>query len=359
MKKLLYVILIASMLLLTACSAAPEPVAEPAAEEAAATEEVAAAEEAAASEETAAEAAPVEGELAAPIAYEATKALEGGREAVTFPIDEMITHQSFDEYCEAPYLTKLVEEGKLPPVEERLPAEPVVYKNSFFSDGPGQYGGIFRGVWAVPLEGWNFNAGVILGWFGIEAIVQEEPIATGPMFLTQEVNPIPRLAKSWEWSEDGLTLTMHLVEGIKWSDGVPFTSEDIMFLWEDNIQDPNVVTWTSADYWSIDGQPIQLAALDDFTLEWTFPTPFPTRWLYNMTNNQFSPGPAHPQAVPPQVWRHGLPELQGCALPQYAACRRLGTVGAGGIQDRRIPGLPPQPVLLHGGRERLPVALPG
>ena len=51
---------------------------------------------------------------------------------------------------------------------------------------------------------------------------------------------MPNLAKSWEWSADGHQLTMHLVEGAKWSDGVPFTSEDVMFTWDDNIVDPNI-----------------------------------------------------------------------------------------------------------------------
>ena len=293
MRKLLYILVIASMLLVSACQAAPEPVAQPAAEatEAATTEAAATT----ATEGTAAttEAAAAEGELAAPIPYPEGQVLQGGREPVTFDIDQILTHQSFDKYCEAPYLTKLVEEGKLPPVEERLPKEPLVYKTGFMSDGAGQYGGIWRGVWAVPLEGWNYNAGAVQGWFGIEAIVQEEPIATGPMFLTKNVNPIPRLAKDWEWSEDGLKLTMHLIEGVKWSDGVPFTTEDVMFLWDDNIHDPNVVTWTSADFWSINGKPIELKALDDYTLEWTFPEPFQTKWLYNMSNLGFSPGPAH------------------------------------------------------------------
>ena len=86
---------------------------------------------------------------------------------------------------------------------------------------------------------------------------------------------------------------MHLIEGAKWSDGQPFTTEDMMFLWDDNIHDPNVVTWTWADFWSINGKPIELKALDDYTLEWTFPTPKPAKWLYQMTNLQLSPGPAH------------------------------------------------------------------
>ena len=294
MRKMLYILVVVAMVLLAACQAAPEPVAEaPAAgtatEAAAATTEATA--EAAAGGETAA--APAAGELAAPIPYPEGQVLAGSREPVKFDIDQIVDHRSFDKYCEPEYLSKLVAEGKLPPVEERLPKEPFVYKTGFMSDGIGEYGGIWRDVWAVPLEGWNYDAGAVQGWFGIEAIVQEEPINTGAMFLTKNVNPIPRLAKSWEWSEDGTKLTMHLIEGVKWSDGAPFTTEDIMFLWDDNIHDPNVVTWTSADFWSIDGKPIELKALDDYTLEWTFPVPKPTKWLYQMTNLQFSPGPAH------------------------------------------------------------------
>jgi len=239
---------------------------------------------------------PVEVEkfvLAGPIPYPEGPLMAGGREPKTFEVDEMIEFRAFDKYCEPAWVTELVKKGLLPPVEERLPKEPFVYKAGFMSDGLGEYGGVWRGVWAAPTEGWNWAAGVSQGWFGIEAIVQEEPVMTGPMFLTKDVSPLPQLAKSWEWSEDGYQLTMHLVEGAKWSDGVEFTSEDIMFLWEDNILDPQVNSWTQASFWTIEGKPIKLEALDDYTIRWTFPVPFPTSQLYNMTNLIFSPGPAH------------------------------------------------------------------
>ena len=130
MRKILYIVVVAAMVLLAACQAAPEPVAQPATEgtaaEAAATE---AAAEAPAGDQAAA--VPAAGELAAPIPYPEGTVLAGSREPVKFDIDQIVDHRSFDKYCEPEYLTKLVEEGKLPPVEERLPKEPFVYKTGF------------------------------------------------------------------------------------------------------------------------------------------------------------------------------------------------------------------------------------
>lgn len=45
-------------------------------------------------------------------------------------------------------------------------------------------------------------------------------------------NPVPSLAKSWEISDDQLTWTFHLAEGVKWHDGEPFTSADVKFTYE-------------------------------------------------------------------------------------------------------------------------------
>ena len=50
---------------------------------------------------------------------------------------------------------------------------------------------------------------------------------------------VPNLAKDFSFSSDGLKLTVHLREGIKWHDGVPFTSADVQATF-DRIMDPDV-----------------------------------------------------------------------------------------------------------------------
>lgn len=44
-----------------------------------------------------------------------------------------------------------------------------------------------------------------------------------------DLNPVPELAESFEVSDDGLTVTFNLREGVKWHDGEPFTSADVQF----------------------------------------------------------------------------------------------------------------------------------
>jgi peptide/nickel transport system substrate-binding protein len=186
-------------------------------------------------------------------------------------------------------------------------------------DGIGVYGGVMRHVIGGRPEGWNYSAGQSQGYGGIDIGLSECLTRTGPLFEVkpEELEPLPNLAKSWEWSEDGHKLTMHLIEGAKWSDGVPFTSEDVMFYWEDNVVDPNVSPLNGATPETF-GEGTTLKAIDDYTVEWTFKEAFPKQYLYAMAYGTFCPGPAHllkPQH--PKYSKNTYEQYQNAFPPEY------------------------------------------
>ncbi|MET8005249.1 ABC transporter substrate-binding protein [Nonomuraea glycinis] len=55
------------------------------------------------------------------------------------------------------------------------------------------------------------------------------------IFLSDDYKMSPGLAKEWQVSPDGLDLTLHLREGVKWHDGKPFTAEDVKFNFEEIV----------------------------------------------------------------------------------------------------------------------------
>lgn len=208
-------------------------------------------------------------------------------------VKDIYEYRALPEYHEPAYITaNFVDKGKLPPVAERLPKEPLVFKTGNMPDGIGVYGEVMRHVIGGRPQTWNFWGGLNYGWGGIDNGMNECLTRTGPLFevKAEELEPLPNLAKSWEWSEDGHTLTMHIVEGIKWSDGDPFTTEDLMFYWTDHILDP-AITPTSGQSPESYGEGTTLEAPDDYTLVWTFKDAFPKQYLYTMA--AFCPPPAH------------------------------------------------------------------
>jgi peptide/nickel transport system substrate-binding protein len=211
------------------------------------------------------------------------------------PRDSILEFKALPTYSEPDWVTeKFVKTGKLPPLTERLPKEPMVFKTGNMPDGIGVYGDTLRHVIGGRPEGWNYSAGQTQGWGGIDIGLSECLTRTAPLYQVEasDVEPLPNLAKSWDWSEDGHKLTMHLVEGAKWSDGVPFSSDDVMFYWDDNIVDPNVSPLNGATPETF-GEGTTLKAIDANTVEWTFKEAFPRQYLYAMAYGTFCPGPAH------------------------------------------------------------------
>jgi peptide/nickel transport system substrate-binding protein len=113
------------------------------------------------------------------------------------------------QYGEAPALAELVKAGKLPPVRERIPEEPMVVKPLHSA---GKYGGTWRRAFTGPGDGENGNR-----------IVATDKILFWDYTGTKIM---PCLARDWRLSDDGKVTTIFLRKGHKWSDGHPFTADD-------------------------------------------------------------------------------------------------------------------------------------
>jgi peptide/nickel transport system substrate-binding protein len=82
-------------------------------------------------------------------------------------------------------------------------------------------------------------------------------------FSVEDFSPVPGIAESWETSEDGLTWTFHIREGMKWSDGEDITADDVAYTYQRTLDDP-IGNWKS--YLA---QIDEINVVDDYTLEIT------------------------------------------------------------------------------------------
>lgn len=89
--------------------------------------------------------------------------------------------------------------------------------------------------------------------------------------VTTEVEPA--LAESWDFSQDGLTWTFHLRQGVKWADEVPFTADDVVFTFNSLIFNPKIPN-SSRDVFTIDGKLPKVEKADDTTVRFILPKPF-------------------------------------------------------------------------------------
>lgn len=157
---------------------------------------------------------------------------------------------------EAPMLAEMVTAGSLPPVEERLPANPLMLEPV---ESAGQYGGTIRMVAGDDNLGW------LRMTVGNEGLVKWERDVSGIR---------PNLLESWEWNDDATELIIKLRQGVKWSDGEPFTANDYLFWWNEMVMDESIGLSTPAGT-RVNGEPMQVDKVDDFTLKFTFAAPHP------------------------------------------------------------------------------------
>ena len=247
---------------------------------------------------------------------------------------DIADYMALPSYSEPAWVTeKFVTTGKLPPVAERLPKEPMVYKTANMPDGPGVYGDVMRHVIGGRPEGWNFWAGQSYGWGGIDIGLVECLTRTGPLFEVNpaDLQPMPNLAKAWEWSEDGKTLTVHLIEGAKWSDGAPFNTADIEFYWNDIVMDPEVTPLMGASQATYGNG--NLEVIDDYTFKMTFDTAFPESVLYSMAYGNFCPGPSH--ILKPKHPKYGGESYESFQKAFPSDFMNFPTMGAWAVVEHR------------------------
>ena len=246
---------------------------------------------------------------------------------------DIFEYKALPAYSEPAYVKAFVDAGKLPPVAERLPKEPLVYKTANMPDGNGVYGDVMRHVIGGRPEGWNFWGGQSYGWGGIDIGLMECLTRTGPLFTVNasDLQPLPNLAKSWEWSEDGKVLTVHLVEGAKWSDGAPFTTADTEFYYNDIVMDPEVTPLMGASEATYANG--KYANVDDYTFTLTFDTAFPESVLYNFAYGNFCPGPSH--ILKPQHPKYGGKDYQSFVGAFPSDYMNFPTMGAWVVVEHR------------------------
>ena len=159
------------------------------------------------------------------------------------------------KFTEAPMLADKVKAGQLPAVEQRLPASPQVVQPL---QQVGRYGGTWRIAWKGPAD---FHA------YGRENYDEMLRWPRDPK------DPIgPGLVEKWDFNADGTQLTLHLRPGLKWSDGQPFTTDDILFWWNDIALDTNLYPAPPPE-WVINGQKMQLEAQGPETITLKFAGP--------------------------------------------------------------------------------------
>jgi peptide/nickel transport system substrate-binding protein len=198
------------------------------------------------------------------------------------------------DYKQAPTLDEQVKAGKLPAVANRLPEKPYV---ETMVDGVGKYGGTLRTTILANGDQYNLTRTI-----ANELLVRWDP---------QWKKVMPSLAEEFKASDDATTYTFKLRKGLKWSDGHPFTADDIMFWYEDVFMN-NALSPAKNPTFTVAGKPVKVTKIDDQTVEFKFETP------YGLFLQQLAYGQGHLPVIYPKHYlkqfhekynKEGIPAL--------------------------------------------------
>jgi len=146
---------------------------------------------------------------------------------------------------------------ELPSLAERLPEEPLVVAPY---NEIGKYGGTFD----VLSNATEAGTSDFLSVRHVNLVRYSDDLQT----------VVPNIAKDWKWNDDFTQLTFFLRKGHKWSDGAPFTAEDVKY-WYDNLAlNPDVMA-KPKDYVLVAGERMTVDVIDPQTVRFNLPGPKP------------------------------------------------------------------------------------
>lgn len=179
-------------------------------------------------------------------------------------------------YHENPLFSEKVKTGDIPLVDERLPEQPLILMPPYEI---GKYGGTLRGV-SRALES---GTSEILSWRMVNLVRLSDDLHT----------MAPNVAKSWKWNKDFTEITFKLRKGHKWSDGTPFTADDVVFHLNDIIKNKELNPKVP-HYWVVGGKPVDVEKIDDLTFKFSFSKPYPGFLFSSYMSGYFVPwAPKH------------------------------------------------------------------
>jgi peptide/nickel transport system substrate-binding protein len=161
-------------------------------------------------------------------------------------------------YVEVPGLEAKVAAGELPPVDDRLPRNPRVIDLAAMNREPGRHGGTIR----MLMGGQNDIR--LMTLFSYARFVGYD--------LAFELKP--DILESFE-VEEGRIFTLRLRDGHRWSDGQPFTTEDIRYTWEEVMTNEELSPVGPDHEMLVDGEPPQFEVIDELTVRFTWSKPNP------------------------------------------------------------------------------------